>query len=287
MIAINSNSGGISMINNIDTWLMNIQEKITSSLEAIEDQKGGAKFQFKEWTRENHDGKPGGGGRIGSLKGEVFEKAAVNYSSVFGSFPPQFAKEVPGADKDPTFHARGVSVVIHPKNPYVPIAHFNVRKITTSQSWVGGGMDLTPVIPFEEDTELFHTRIREMCDKHHPDYYAKFKKWCDEYFYISHRKEPRGVGGIFFDNHSTDDPQKDLLFLEGVADVFATVYPEIVLKRLEMTWGEEELKKQAIKRARYVEFNLIYDRGTRFGLQIGGNTEGILMSMPPNASWQI
>lgn len=267
-------------------WFTSLQDQIFKELEAIEKENGTPTFSIrKSWKRGENLAIDEGGGTMGLIKGEVFEKGGANVSMVYGAFSEAFKKEIPGAVANPHFWANGLSLVIHPKNPYVPIVHMNTRCIETTKFWFGGGADLTPIFPFEEDTAYFHECMKEACDPIDESYYDRFKKECDEYFYLPHRKEPRGVGGIFYDYLNTDDFEKDFAFTQAVGRAFIKAYPEIVRRRFKMPYGEEEISKQLVKRARYVEFNLIYDRGTRFGFMTGGNTEAILMSMPPYASW--
>lgn len=275
--------------NDLHNWYTQLQNNICSALETIEKEASAdiysnwnaEKFEIKEWNYHQN-----GGGRMRVLKnGKVFEKAGVNVSCVWGEFPKEFAAEIPGAEENPEFWACGISLVIHPRNPYVPITHFNTRHIVTKKSWFGGGGDLTPTIPYDEDTKDFHLSFKTACDKYDPKYYEKFSKWCDEYFYIKHRKEIRGVGGIFYDYLNTNDFEKDKNFNQSVGEAFLKIYPEIVKRRMHQPWGNEELEKLLIKRGKYAEFNLVYDRGTKFGFQTGGNTEAILMSLPPLAAW--
>ena len=268
-------------------WFAELQGKICAALEALEAAHKGARaglpaghFARKSWTREG-----GGGGTMAVLKGRVFEKAGVNVSAVWGEFSPEFRKQIPGAAEDPHFWASGISLVIHPYSPRVPAVHMNTRHIVTSQSWFGGGADLTPMIPVAKDTEDFHARLRQACDVHDAGYYPRFKKWCDEYFYLPHRGEPRGVGGIFYDNLDSGNWDKDFAFTRDVGLAFLDIYPELVRRHLDEAWTAEEREKQLVKRGRYVEFNLLYDRGTKFGLMTGGNTEAILMSLPPEVKW--
>lgn len=270
----------------LTNWFKELQQIFITELEDIESSYVGtsAPFTFEKssWKRSDREED---GGTMAVMRGEVFEKVGVNFSVVQGEFSPEFSKNIPGAVEDPRFWASGLSFVAHPRNPYVPIAHLNTRHIVTTRSWFGGGGDLTPTFPFEDDTQEFHQSLKDACDTHGEEDYAHFKKWCDEYFYLPHRKEPRGVGGIFFDNLSTDHFEKDFKFIQIVGINFIKAYAEIVRRRMQMPWDEMAIQQQRIKRARYVEFNLLYDRGTLFGLKTGGNTEAILMSLPPLASW--
>ena len=265
-------------------WFEALRNRICAALEAIEDEfDAGEKqrFQRKPWQRDG-----GGGGTMAILKGRVFEKAGVNVSAVWGEFSPEFRKQIPGAEDDPRFWASGISLVIHPRSPLVPTVHMNTRHIVTTKSWFGGGADLTPMYhPVEADTRDFHAAMKAACDKHGADYHARFKKWCDEYFFIKHRNEPRGVGGIFYDYVDNGDWEKDFAFTREVGEAFLAIYPEIVRRHFRESWGEEQRRYQLQRRGRYVEFNLIYDRGTLFGLKTGGNVEAILMSLPPEVSW--
>ncbi len=237
------------------------------------------KFEEKTWDRNG-----GGGGVMSSMRGNVFEKVGVNISTVHGEFSEEFRKKIPGAEDDPKFFATGISMVAHMCSPLVPAMHFNTRYIETSRSWFGGGGDLTPMYPDDAETEAFHAAFRNACDKHDTEYYPKFKKECDEYFYLKHRKEPRGVGGIFYD-YLSNDFNRDFAFTKDVGRAILSVYPEIVRKKMHLTWTSEQREYQLVKRGRYVEFNLLYDRGTMFGLSTGGNVEAILMSMPPEVKW--
>ena len=273
-------------------WFGAFRDDLCAALEACEDEvksrpgdPGGAepgRFERTEWRREEN---ADGGGVMSVLKGRVFEKAGVNVSTVTGEFSEEFQDNIPGASKDPRFWASGVSVVIHPFSPLVPTAHMNTRMIVTAQGWFGGGGDLTPIFPIDKDTADFHAAYKDACDKHDGGYYAKFKKWCDEYFYLPHRGEARGVGGIFYDNLNTGDWEKDFAFTQDVGRAFLEVYPELVRRHMEEDWSAEERQAQLVKRGRYVEFNLLYDRGTTFGLKTGGNTDAILMSLPPEVKW--
>jgi coproporphyrinogen III oxidase len=278
-------------------WFSSLQDRICASLEEIEDEAAkldlapkyieSGRFVKSTWQRlPNEDG---GGGTMAILKGRVFEKAGVNVSTVYGEFAPQFAKEIPGAAEDPRFWASGISLVIHPLNPFIPAIHLNTRHIVTSKSWFGGGADLTPTFEYEEDTQDFHQAFRTACDAHNPDYYPRFKEWCDEYFYLPHRKEPRGIGGIFYDNISSgttaEDFEKDFAFTRDVGEAFLNIYPVLVRRHMTKHWSEADKQRQMIKRGRYVEFNLLYDRGTHFGLKTDGNIDAIFMSLPPLVSW--
>jgi len=269
------------------TWFAKLQSDIIATLQSLEDKaspaiygEGSSQFVRTPWVR-----KEGGGGTMAVLEGRLFEKAGVNFSEVWGEFSEDFRYEIPGADEDPRFWASGISLVIHPRNPHVPIVHMNTRFIVTQKHWFGGGADLTPVFPIEKDTRDFHEAMKVACDAHDPQYYSKYKTWADEYFFLPHRNEARGVGGIFYDGLNSGDWDADFAFTKDVGLAFHKIYPEIVERHMNTPWTEEDRKAQLIKRGRYVEFNLIYDRGTAFGLKTGGNTEAILMSMPPVVEW--
>ena len=273
----------------LSDWFGSLQGRICKALESIEqDFQADANlspghFDFKPWRRDASV--DGGGGTMGLMRGSVFEKAGVNVSTVYGEFSPEFQNHIPGASQDPRFWASGLSLVIHPRNPFVPTVHMNTRHIETTVGWYGGGADLTPTFEFEDDTKDFHAAMKKACDPHGPDDYERFKKWCDEYFYLPHRGEARGVGGIFYDNLNTGNFDHDFAFTKDVGEAFLRIYPEIVRRRMHTPWTEEDRQKQYAKRGRYAEFNLMYDRGTLFGLKTGGNVEAILMSLPPMASW--
>jgi len=266
-------------------WFQDLRDKLCTSFEEIERDYARAnnltsgKFERKIWSREG-----GGGGEISIMRGNVFEKVGVNISSVFGNFTPEMQKQIPGAIEDPSFFATGISVVAHMHSPLVPATHFNTRYITTKKDWFGGGGDLTPLYPNEQETKKFHEAFKEACGKHNSEYYAKFKKACDEYFFLPHRNEPRGVGGIFYDYLSTNFDD-DFAFTKDVGLAFLKVYPEIVRAKMTKKWTAEQRNELLLKRGRYVEFNLLHDRGTKFGLMTGGNVEAIMMSMPPEVRW--
>jgi coproporphyrinogen III oxidase len=274
------------------TWFAALRDRICAEFEAIEDEfagargdrSPGARFVRSDWQRPNGD-QPGGGGTTAVMKGRVFEKVGVNISTVFGEFAPEFRNEIPGAAEDPRFWAAGISLVSHPCSPLVPAAHMNTRHIATSKSWFGGGADLTPIYPDEPAAAEFHRALRGPCDAYEPEAYAKYKKWCDEYFFLPHRNEPRGAGGIFFDYLDGGDWRRDFAFVQSVGEAFRAAYAGIVRARMHLEWTAEQRRHQLVRRGRYVEFNLLYDRGTRFGLRTGGNVEAILMSLPPEAAW--
>ncbi|MBI1309618.1 MAG: oxygen-dependent coproporphyrinogen oxidase [Proteobacteria bacterium] len=253
-------------------------------IKAFEDTDKNHKFIKTPWQKGSQDLLQGGG-TIALLHGEVFEKMGVNFSEVSGTFPEAFRKEIPGAEASGgRFWASGVSLVCHPRNPHVPAVHFNVRRIETSRTWFGGGTDLTPCLPVEEDTAHFHQTLEDACKSYQPDAYPRFKKWCDEYFFLPHRNEARGVGGIFFD-YLEDRPEETFAFVQAVGQAFLAAYLPLAEKHKDQPFTPGEKHTQLVKRGRYAEFNLLYDRGTRFGLQSGGNVDAILMSLPPEARW--
>ena len=263
-------------------WFKSLQEMFCKTIGDFEKNK----ISFKSTTWKKNLKKNEGGGEYKILKnGKVFDKVGVNFSKVYGKFPKKFQQNIPGAQKDPRFWASGISVVMHMKNPLIPAMHFNTRYICTTFDWFGGGIDVTPSKKDNKEKEMFHKTLRDMCNRHDKNYYKKYKKWCDEYFYLPHRKEPRGIGGIFFD-YKKDNFEKNFKFVRDVGVTFESIFQKIINKKIKKKWTPKDKENQYIKRGRYAEFNLLYDRGTKFGLQTGGNVEGILMSLPPHAKWK-
>lgn len=263
-------------------WFKSLQEMFCKTISDFEKNK--ISFKSTSWKRNLK--KDEGGGEYRILKdGKIFDKVGVNFSKVYGKFPKKFQQNIPGAQKDPRFWASGISVVMHMKNPLIPAMHFNTRYICTTFDWFGGGIDVTPSKKDNKEKEQFHKTLRDMCNRHDKNYYKKYKKWCDEYFYLPHRKEPRGIGGIFFD-YKKNNFEKNFKFVRDVGVTFETIFQKIINKKIKKKWTSQDKENQYIKRGRYVEFNLLYDRGTKFGLQTGGNVEGILMSLPPHAKWK-
>lgn len=267
-------------------WFKNLRDLVCTQLEEIEANYAvlknliPSKFERKKWDRIG-----GGGGQMSIMHGNVFEKVGVNISTVDGEFSSEFSKQMAGAEENPKFFATGISVVAHLRSPLVPAVHFNTRYIETTKNWFGGGSDLTPIYEDANETKIFHQAFKEACDQHDSEYYFKFKKQCDEYFYLKHRSESRGIGGIFYDYLNTGNFDKDFAFTKDVGLAFLKIYPEIVKSKMLLSWTDQQREYQLIRRGRYVEFNLLYDRGTTFGLMTGGNVEAILMSLPPEVKW--
>ena len=277
------------------TWFESLRDRICTAFEAIEAEAGSdARFTYTAWNREDDPDAAGGGGVQGLMKGKVFEKVGVNVSTVGGVFSPEFAKTMHGAGEDnPGFFATGISLVAHMANPHVPAVHMNTRFLRTTKSWFGGGADLNPPLPYAEDTSAFHDRLKLACDAHGSDYYDRFSKWADDYFWIPHRKVHRGVGGIFYDHLDCADDdaggagfEANFAFTRDVGDAFLDIFPALVRKRMNIAASDEDRRRMLAFRGRYAEFNLVYDRGTAFGLKTGGNIDAILMSLPPIATWE-
>ena len=266
----------------VKNWFKVLQDIICKDIEELEGKKN--IFKSKIWFRNKNKNEGGGEFRI-LENGKIFEKVGVNFSEVYGKLSKKFKKKIPGTNKNSNFWASGISVVMHMKNPHIPAMHFNTRYIYTSHGWFGGGMDITPCIKDNILKKWFHNELKKTCNKHDKNYYKKYKKWCDNYFYLPHRNEPRGIGGIFFD-YKKNNWEKDFSFVRDIGIAFKNISKNVVLKKKKKKWTKKQKNIQYFKRGRYVEFNLLYDRGTKFGLQTGGNVEGILMSLPPLAKWK-
>jgi coproporphyrinogen III oxidase len=280
-------------------WFRSLRDRITAEFEKLEEEGANlpalsnapaapGRFVYTPWERTDHSGAPGGGGTMGVMKGRIFEKVGVNISTVHGEFNPEFAKNIPGAAEDPRFFATGISLVAHMANPNVPAVHMNTRFLVTTKRWFGGGADLNPALPRDDDTSFFKGAFQAACNRHSPEYWPKHSAWCDEYFHIPHRKRNRGVGGIFYDWLNVEDQTQfdaNFAYTREVGETFLATFPEIVRRRMATPWTDEERLTLLRYRGLYAEYNLVYDRGTTFGLKTGGNTDAILMSLPPEARW--
>ena len=261
----------------VENWFLELRNMLIEQIQSIDK----SKFMFTDWL---HSGS--GGGTMGKITGNVIEKGGVNISTVSGRFSENMRSKIPGTKTNPNYWATGISVVLHPNSPLLPSIHFNSRFLNTEESWFGGGMDITPSNQFDKEKKNFHKKLKSICDKHDSNYYPSHKKWCDEYFFLKHRNETRGIGGIFFDHLNTGDFTKDFNYVIDIGKFFSTYVNDLIIKYKDINWTNDQKEIQLLKRGRYVEFNLLYDRGTKFGLETGGNTDAILMSMPPNAKWK-